>query len=119
MLVAALPPTFTPSCPVEVAIGESPDDWCIHDATVTSCVFSRRTQTTPLLEQQEVLFPSNFVFLVSLSQGWRVQASGSSEEEVVLSDRRWGKHKWQGPLQLPDPEPDKETALTLSDAEIK
>ena len=26
VLVAALPPTFTPSCPLEVGIGESHDD---------------------------------------------------------------------------------------------
>ena len=32
MLVAALPPIFTASCPLEVGIGESPDDWYIHDA---------------------------------------------------------------------------------------
>ena len=69
MSVAALPPTFTPSCPVVVEIGESPDDWCLHDATVTSCVFSRRAQTTPVSEQQEVFcFRQIFGILVLLSQ---------------------------------------------------
>ena len=64
MLVAALPPTFPPSCRSEVEIGESPDDWGIHNTIVASCVFSRCAQTTPLSEQQEVLFPSNFGTLV-------------------------------------------------------
>ena len=45
---AALPPTFTP-CPLEVEIGESPDDQCIHGAMVTACMFSWRAQTTPNL----------------------------------------------------------------------
>ena len=39
-----------------------------------------------------------------------MQVSDDSEEEVITLDRRWGK---QGPLQLPDPEP--EWALTPSD----
>ena len=39
ILVAALPPNVAASCPLEVETGESPDDWCIHDAVVTACVF--------------------------------------------------------------------------------
>ena len=46
--------------------GESPDNRYIHDAIVTSCVFSRRAQTTALPEQQEVRFSSNFGSLVLL-----------------------------------------------------
>ena len=61
-------PFSPPSCPLEVEIGASPDEWCIHDAIVTACVFSRRAQTTPLSEEQEVLFPSHFRTLVSLLQ---------------------------------------------------
>ena len=46
-------------CPLEVGIGESPDDQSIHDAIVTSCVFFffffffffLRTQTTPVSQQ--------------------------------------------------------------------
>ena len=66
--VCWLLPTFTPSCPLKVGIGESPDNWYVHDATVTSCVFCRRAQTTPLSEQQEVLPPSKFGILVLYSQ---------------------------------------------------
>ena len=32
----------TPSCPLEVEIGESPNEWYLHDAIVSPCVFSRR-----------------------------------------------------------------------------
>ena len=60
MLVAALLPTFTPSCPLVVAIRESPDDWSTHDAIVTACAFSRP-------EEQEVLLPLHFGTLVLLS----------------------------------------------------
>ena len=73
-LVAALEPIFTPSFPLEVETGEPPDDQYIHDAMVTSCVFSRCGQTTPLSEQQEVLSPSNFGCLLLLSQGGGVHA---------------------------------------------
>ena len=34
-------PTIIPSCPLELQIGESPDDQCIHDAMVTACVSLR------------------------------------------------------------------------------
>ena len=51
MLIAVLPPTFTPSCPLEVEIGGSPDDQYIHDTTVTACVVLRDVRTTPLSEQ--------------------------------------------------------------------
>ena len=71
MLVAALPPTFTASCPLGVETGELPDDWCIDDAMVTTCVFPRRAQTTPLSEHQEVLLPSTLETLVGRSQGGR------------------------------------------------
>ena len=43
-LIAVLPPTFTPSCPLEVDVGESRDDSYVHDATVTSCVFLWRAR---------------------------------------------------------------------------
>jgi hypothetical protein len=39
IFVAVLPPIFTASCRLEVEIGESPDDWYIHDAMDTACVF--------------------------------------------------------------------------------
>ena len=53
------------SCPLEAEIGASPDDRYIRDASVTSRVFSRCAHTTPVSEQQEVVFPSNFGTLVS------------------------------------------------------
>ena len=53
-------PVSPPSCPLEVEIWGSPDDWYTHDAMVTSCAFSRRAQTPPLSEPQEASFPSNF-----------------------------------------------------------
>ena len=68
-MIAVLPPTFNPSCPLEGEIGESLNDQYIHDTTVTACVFPWHAQTTPLSEQQEVLFPWNFGTLVLLSQG--------------------------------------------------
>ena len=42
ILIAVLPPTFTPSCPLEVEIGELCDDLYIHGTTVTACVFLRQ-----------------------------------------------------------------------------
>ena len=46
---------------------------CMHDTTVTPCVFSRRARSTPFSEHQEVLFLSSFGTLVLLSHGgWGV-----------------------------------------------
>ena len=51
---------------------------------VTTCVFPRRAQTTPLSEQEEVLFPSNFGTLVTLSQG----GGGTLINQQVI-DKTW------------------------------
>ena len=61
-------PYSPPSCPSEVEIGEAPDDWYMHNAIVTSCVLPQCAQTTPVSQQREVLFPSNFRSSVLLSQ---------------------------------------------------
>ena len=38
LLIAVLPTTLTPFCTLEAESWESPDDQCIHNATVTACV---------------------------------------------------------------------------------
>ena len=43
MLISVLPPTFAPSCLLEVEIWESPDVLYVHDAMVTVCVFFNPT----------------------------------------------------------------------------
>ena len=70
--------TFTPSYPLEVDIGESPNDQYIHNVTATDCVFLLCMRTTPLSDQHEVLFPSKFGTLVLLLQG------GGGCKKVVL-----------------------------------
>ena len=52
VLIVVLLALSTPSCPLDVEMGESHDDWYILDATVTACVFLRRARQTPLSEQQ-------------------------------------------------------------------
>ena len=67
--MAVQPPTFTPSCPLEVVIGGSPDNWYIHDTVVTAGIFSRRARTTRLSEQRLVLFSSKvWNFSVALAR---------------------------------------------------
>ena len=63
ILIPVLLPIFTPSCPLEVEIGESPDKWYIHNTTVTPCVFLRhlRHLNNSLSEQEELSFLSKSI----------------------------------------------------------
>ena len=67
-----------------------PDDWYIPDARVISCAFTRRTQTSPLSEQQEVLFPSHFGAFVLLSQG----GGGGGVRSGGIVTSRWSLQTW-------------------------
>ena len=74
---------FTPSCPLQVEIGESPD---MQDTMATACIFMRCARTAPLPEQLGVVSVKFWIFGVALAGGYSVASRDFNSRTFVDSD---------------------------------